>query len=102
MEELTDEEIVKIDNAMNEHMRGHAISNNVLSWTCDTECRREGLRRAINRVIKEKQANMPCTTCDGTGRWYPGMDLDDIDCPRCNGTGKVRSSGAEVEIQEKT
>lgn len=38
--------------------------------------------------LDELEANIPCGVCEGTGRFYPGMDLDDIDCPRCKGTGK--------------
>lgn len=37
---------------------------------------------------KDAHKENVCSVCDGTGRYYSGMDLDDIDCPRCKGTGK--------------
>jgi len=43
------------------------------------------------------EANMPgeidCGMCEGTGRYYPGMDLPDNACPRCKGTGKEATDG---------
>lgn len=49
--QITEEEVVQIDDAMNDHVHGHAISNNIGSWTCNPHCRRQALGLAINRVL---------------------------------------------------
>lgn len=52
--QLTDAEILEVDRRMNDHMHGHAISNNVGSWTCNDYCRQQALSMAINDVLKKK------------------------------------------------
>lgn len=51
--ELSKEEVEEVDRLMDAHMHGHAVSNNVLSWTCSDDCRKLALMLAINSVLKK-------------------------------------------------
>lgn len=48
---VTDDEALKIDRSMDDHMWGHKISNSPNYWTCDTGCRRNAIRRAVQQMI---------------------------------------------------
>lgn len=56
---LSGGEVAAVDGAMNDHMHAHVMSNSPLGWTCDPDCRRRALRRAINGQLTK---TAPLTT----------------------------------------
>lgn len=54
------------------------------------------LRPFDGKAWYEAQANS-CPACGGTGMYYPGMDLDDIACPRgCEPPGAEKTRPATI------
>lgn len=68
--DLTDAEMVAVDQYMSEHMYRHQISNSYAGMSCDVHCRTQALGQAFRREVltPRREACRPTPPASGGSR----------------------------------